>query len=201
MNEFWDQRIARRMVRPLTHTFVTPNHLTTLRLIVGLIAVTGFSTGIYFWSNMAAIGFVVSNLLDHTDGELARITGQTSTFGHYYDLVSDALIYILFFVCIGIGVQRSMPDSGAMLMGFLAGISVASIFWFRMKIESWQGKASVRQPYFLGFELEDILYLVPFITLLNGLKPFLVLAAMVSPWVAIFLGWKYFRIGKSRNLN
>ena len=34
----WDARLARRLVAPLIETRVTPNHLTTLRLGVGLAA-------------------------------------------------------------------------------------------------------------------------------------------------------------------
>mgnify|MGYP004235791125 CR=1 FL=1 len=34
----WDQRIARFLVRPLVHTRVTPNHITSLRLLSGLAA-------------------------------------------------------------------------------------------------------------------------------------------------------------------
>ena len=199
MNKTWDQRIARRMVRPLTNTRVTPNHLTTLRLLVGLIAVSGFTIGDYLWSNLAALGFAVSSLLDHTDGELARMTGQTSAWGHYYDLASDALVHILLFVCIGIGLQRQMPGGGVLPMGFLAGISVWSIFWFRMKIEDSKGKGAVQQPHITSFEMEDVLYLLPFVTLLDGLKLFLVLAAIVSPGVAIIFGWQYFKLIKPNN--
>ena len=194
MNENWDQRIARQMVRPLVNTWVTPNHLTTLRFFIGLISVAGFTSGDYLYSNVAALGFAVSNLLDHTDGELARMTGQTSTLGHYYDLASDAVIHILLFVCIGVGLQQQMSDGGAIPMGFLSGISVWSIFWFRMKIENIEGKDAIKQPNFAGFEMEDVLYLLPIVTLLDGLKLFLILSTTVSPWVAILFGWQYFKL-------
>ena len=32
----WDARLARSLVRPLVDTPVTPNHLTTVRLLIGL---------------------------------------------------------------------------------------------------------------------------------------------------------------------
>ena len=34
----WDARLARRLVAPLIGSWVTPNHLTTLRLAVGIAA-------------------------------------------------------------------------------------------------------------------------------------------------------------------
>src|ERR1700761_5727497 len=100
----WDARLARRLVAPLIDSSVTPNHLTTLRLLVGLGAAAAFLPGSYAWSNVAALLLVLSNFLDHTDGELARMSGKTSRFGHVYDLASDAVVTILLFIAIGIGV-------------------------------------------------------------------------------------------------
>ena len=199
MNEALDQRIARWMVRPLVNTSVTANHLTTLRLLVGLIAVAGFTAGDYIWSNLAALGFGLSNLLDHTDGELARMKGQTSKWGHYYDLTADATIHILLFICIGIGLKQQILGGETILMGLLAGISVWSIFWFRMKIEDQEGKKAVQQPKVAGFEMEDILYFLPLITLIDGLKLFLALASTVAPCIAIFFGCQYLKLKKFKN--
>src|SRR5271154_4372596 len=86
----WDARLARLLVEPLKDTRVTPNHLTTVRLAVGLAAAAAFLPGTYGWSNVAALLLVLSNFLDHTDGELARISGKSSRIGHLYDLASDA---------------------------------------------------------------------------------------------------------------
>ena len=38
MNDTWTHALARMAVRPLLGTGVTPNHLTTLRLLTGLLA-------------------------------------------------------------------------------------------------------------------------------------------------------------------
>jgi archaetidylinositol phosphate synthase len=78
----WDARLARRLVAPLIDSWVRPNHLTTLRLTVGLAAAAAFLPGSYGWSNVAALLLVLSNFLDHTDGELARMSGKTSRIGH-----------------------------------------------------------------------------------------------------------------------
>ena len=126
----WDARLARRLVAPLANSWVTPNHLTTLRLVVGLAAAAAFVPGTYGWSNLAALLLVCSNFLDHTDGELARMTGKTSRAGHLYDLASDALVTILLFVAIGIGVSK-MSGPGTLVppavQGAVAGIAVALI--------------------------------------------------------------------------
>src|SRR5438132_7654206 len=100
----WDARLARRLVTPLKDSRATPNHLTTIRLAVGLAAAAAFLPGTYGWTNVGALLMVLSNFLDHTDGELARISGKSSRIGHIYDLASDAVVTILVFMAIGIGV-------------------------------------------------------------------------------------------------
>ncbi len=41
----WDQRLARALVRPLRHTRVTPNAITTVALAQGLLAAWLFALG------------------------------------------------------------------------------------------------------------------------------------------------------------
>jgi phosphatidylglycerophosphate synthase len=192
----WDARLARRLVTPLRQSWVTPNHLTTLRLAVGLAAAWAFTYGTYGWSNLAALLLILSSFLDHTDGELARISGKSSRIGHLYDLVSDALVTILLFIAIGVGVGLGegarLPVPSA-LLGALAGSAIALIFLLRMRIEDMLGKAGTRQTTIGGFETEDILYLLPLVTLCNGLTRFLVAAAIGAPLFATWVVIDYFR--------
>jgi archaetidylinositol phosphate synthase len=193
----WDARLARRMVAPLIDSWVTPNHLTTLRLGVGLAAAAAFTPGSYGWSNLAALLLVLSNFLDHTDGELARMSGKTSRFGHLYDLACDAAVTILLFVAIGVGVgakggfDLSVPPA---ILGALAGTAIALIFFLRMRIEELHGKAATRQASLGGFETEDVLYLLPLATLSNALTPFLVASAICAPVYAIWVVIEYRRL-------
>ena len=78
----WDQRLAAIVVRPFANSFVTPNMMTGIGLAFGLGAALLFSLGEWSW---AGVLFVLAVFWDHTDGELARLTGQTSRFGHYFD--------------------------------------------------------------------------------------------------------------------
>jgi phosphatidylglycerophosphate synthase len=195
----WDARLGRRLVTPLKDTWVTPNHLTTVRLIVGVAGALAFTPGTWGWTNLAALLVIVSNFLDHTDGELARISGKTSRIGHLYDLASDAVVTILLFCCIGIGVAasgaRTMPSGWpAALMGTVAGAAVALIFYLRMRIEELLGKSGTKQSSLAGFETEDILYLLPLVTLFSGLTPFLIAAVVGAPLFALLVVADFIRV-------
>jgi phosphatidylglycerophosphate synthase len=192
----WDARLARRLVTPLKDTRATPNHLTTVRLAAGLAAAAAFLPGTYTWTNIAALLMVLSNFLDHTDGELARISGKTSRIGHIYDLASDALVTVLLFLAIGIGVGArvgSLLQLPPALLGLAAGGAVALIFYLRMRIEAMAGKSGTQQGSLGGFETEDILYLMPLVTLCNGLTNFLITAAIGAPLFAIWVTFDYWR--------
>jgi phosphatidylglycerophosphate synthase len=198
----WDARLGRRLVTPLKDSWVTPNHLTTVRLIVGLAGALAFTPGTWGWTNLAALLVILSNFLDHTDGELARISGKSSRIGHLYDLASDALVTILLFCCIGIGVAATAPRTlpfGAppALMGTVAGAAVALIFYLRMRIEELLGKAGTRQGSLAGFETEDVLYLLPLVTLFGGLTPFLLAASVGAPLFALLVVANFIRVRRA----
>jgi archaetidylinositol phosphate synthase len=195
----WDARLARRLVTPLKDTWVRPNHLTTVRLVAGIAAAGAFVPGTFGWSNLGALLLIVSNFLDHTDGELARISGKTSRIGHLYDLASDAGVIILLFIAIGVGVaarsHESLPLPPAFLGG-VAGCAIALIFLVRMRIEDIVGKIANQQGSFAGFETEDVLYLLPLVTVCNGLAPFLLAACIGAPLYAIWVVIDYRRVGR-----
>jgi archaetidylinositol phosphate synthase len=193
----WDARLARRLVAPLKDSWVTPNHLTTIRLGVGLAAAAAFLPGTYGWSNLAALLLILSNFLDHTDGELARITGRSSRLGHLYDLASDAAVTVLLFIAIGAGVaarHETVSPVPPPVLGVVAGCAVALIFLLRMRIEDMVGKSATRQASLGGFETEDVLYLLPLITLSNAVVPFLTAAALCAPLFAVWVVFDYRRV-------
>ena len=192
-----DAKLAAWLVYPLRNTAVTPNHLTTLRLLTGVIACALFATGDPWLVNVGALCFALSNFIDHTDGELARITGKTSKLGHYYDLASDAIVDILLFASIGIGLMHGPLGGNALFMGLLAGVAVAAIFQLRLMIGNITGRFKIDQPNIGLFEIEDVFYLLPLITFFGVLQPFLIIAAIGAPIFALWTLREYLA-GKRR---
>ena len=200
MPSTWDARLARHLVRPLKNTRVTPNHLTTVRLLIGVAGIACIAQGGYAWTNWGALLVVLSNFVDHTDGELARISGKSSKIGHFYDLASDALITVLLFISFGMAIAatsatNAAPEAfGPVLRGTVAGLAVALIFFLRMRIESRVGKSGTKQASAGGFETEDVLYLLPLVTLTNGIGPFLTAASIGAPLFAALVIIDYWRV-------
>ncbi len=80
---------VRALVLPFVPKFVTPNHLTVLRLVltpivVYLLAVGNFRFGIPL--------FVIAAATDAVDGSLARVRRNITSWGTLFDPVADKLL-------------------------------------------------------------------------------------------------------------
>jgi phosphatidylglycerophosphate synthase len=182
----WDSRLARWMVRPLRDTRVSPNHVTTASLLVGLAGAALYAGGTPGAANAGAVLYCLSAFLDHADGELARLSGKTSDFGHVYDRLADLAVKISLFTGMGIGLRAGPLGSWAVLLGLVAGVSLVAIFLLRTELARLDGPAAFEQPAAAGFEIEDVLYAVAPITWVGWLQPFVVAAAVGAPLFALW---------------
>lgn len=180
----WDARLARTVARAIAPRAVTPNTITAIGLAVGLGGAALFALG-GEWARWGAIGFAISFFLDHVDGELARLTEQSSRFGHYFDVVAGGLVIAGTFIGMGIGIGGFYSN----VAGVLAGFTIAVIFAVRLELERRNGSKATVQPNFAGFEIEDVLYLIVPIAWSDTLDTLLTLAAIGAP---AYLLWQLF---------
>jgi len=168
----YDQRLARVLVAPFRHTALHPNHLTTVTLILGQAAAVMFAVNIDLaWC--AALLYMLAVFSDHMDGELARMTGKTSSFGHDYDYIVGGMNYTSLFIGIGIGLHETV-GAWTTALGFAAGLSNPFILYLRMRMERKFGLEAVEHPARAGFELEDFVYLIGPITWSAGVLWFFI---------------------------
>ena len=189
----WIHRGVRILVRPLAKTPVTPNQITTLRLLTGIGAAAAFAVGEIFWQNVGGVIFVLSLVLDRADGELARLGGKSSLWGHRFDLISDGLANGLVFVGIGVGLRESVLAYWALPMGVLAGGAVSAVLWLVVRVESSQGLRALELPPAGGFDADDAMLAVPIAVWLGGAVPLLIAAAIGAPVFATLFFWWYRR--------
>ncbi|MSO74031.1 MAG: CDP-alcohol phosphatidyltransferase family protein [Alphaproteobacteria bacterium] len=189
-----DLRLARLLVRPLVCTAVTPNHLTTLRLVLGLGACVSYGAGGNLWFVIGSLLFLLSTLMDHADGELARLSGKSSKVGHVYDLAADIAVQVLLFIAIGIGLRDTWLGASGLALGLLAGAAVAALFVVCQTLETRLGGKQAGLPRFAGFDAEDALYVIAPITWIGGLEMLLIAAASGAPLFLAWLLWQHRRV-------
>jgi archaetidylinositol phosphate synthase len=189
--------VGRWLILPLVNTPVTPNHLTTLRLLTGIAAAVAFAMGDYFWTVWGGVLFAVSALLDRADGELAKLSGKSSNWGHWYDLYCDAVVNVVLFFGIGIGLTESALGHWAWKMGLLSGFSIALTFWIVFRLHESGSHPSEAFSYPDRIDLDDSLFLVCIFAWFNGMLPLLIAASVCAPAFLIFALWQYFTLKSS----
>ena len=187
----WTHRLARFAVVPLLGTAVRPNHLTTARLVTGLLACALFALGSREGNLWGGVFWLLSAFLDRADGELARLGGMQSAQGHAYDYACDVVINGLFFVSIGVGLRMSDLTQWSLLMGVISGASVSLASLWSEALE--RGMVSGAKAYegAGGFDFDDILYVFAPIAWLGLLPPLLVGATVGGP---IFAAVTWYRL-------
>ena len=187
----WIHRMVRpTVVKPLAGTPVTPNQLTTARLLAGLTAAGIMAIG-PAWQGIAAGVFVLSVVLDRADGDLARLTGKTSPGGHRYDMIADAVCNALILIGLGIGLREG--GEWSIPMGVLAGLSVAVILWMVMRMEEMGGHRAAELPSLGGFDADDAVLLLPVFVWLGIADGLLTAAAVIAPLAALLFFVMYWR--------
>lgn len=187
----WIHRLVRPMVEPFVDSPVTPNQVTTLRLIFGLSASAACMAGGQTWIGIGGVLFLISMLLDRADGTLARLSGKKSSFGHRYDLVSDAVCNAIIFIGLGIGLRDGPLGGWSVLLGVSAGLAVGAVLLMVVVAERQQGERAAELPNLAGFDADDGMVLVPIALWLGWALPLLYLAASITPLFALLFAWRY----------
>ena len=189
----WIHCLVRPLVEPLANSSVTPNHVTTMRLIFGLSASAACMVGGQGWLSVGGALFVIALLLDRADGILARSSGKMTRFGHRYDLVSDAISNAMIFVGLGIGLRDGPLGWWTALLGVMAGLAVVAILGMVVRAEGRAGERAAELPSMSGFDADDGIVVVPIALWLGWSLPLLSVAAAVTPLFAVFFAWKHRR--------
>jgi archaetidylinositol phosphate synthase len=194
IGDSWTHRLARPLVRPLVGTGITPNHLTTARLVTGLMAVAALCPGTPSWTWWAGGLWLLSAFLDRADGELARIGNMASPEGQAWDYQVDLIVNPSFFVGIGVGLRHSALGLYAIPLGIVAGASVfLAAYWSEALVQRQGGDTKAYSGAF-GFDLDDLLYLLAPMAWLGWLAPILVGTVIGGPLMAMLTAWRLYRL-------
>jgi phosphatidylglycerophosphate synthase len=187
-------RLARPLVRPLVGTGITPNHLTTLRLVTGLVTCALLVAGDRQWTWWAGWAWLLTVFLDAADGELARIGNMATPAGHDYDYAVDNAVNSAFFLAAGIGLRNAALGNWAIGLGIVAGLSVLLSSLWSEAIERRQNFAKKAYDGALGFDLEELLYLMAPLAWLDWLLPVVIGAAIGGSVMMTLTGWRLWRL-------
>ena len=143
ISRYINRPISTALSRVVVNTPVTPNQISISTLVISLVS-AGFAVqGGYMGFLIAGLLFQLASIIDGTDGEVAKLTFQSSQRGEWIDTVCDNVSYLAFLTGLIVGVQRSgLPDLyyQAGIIGFVAG--AASILNLTMSVRRDQDSGS-----------------------------------------------------------
>ena len=116
----------------LARTPATANVITALSLAFGLAGAWCLARGGYDNDVIWLVLIIVCYVFDNSDGEIARIKDQSSTFGMHFDTFVDFIVHAAIFLAIGVGHGRLTGiaawdwlcwiAAAAMLGNYLSGV-------------------------------------------------------------------------------
>lgn len=118
--------LAFGFVKLIYNTSLTPNQISYLALTIGVIGGALFSQGTYAASVIAATLLIIYDVLDCSDGQLARMKKNGTLTGRIIDGFSDYIVTVAAYIGIGIGLSLQTGDPVyAWALTAAAGISNA----------------------------------------------------------------------------
>jgi phosphatidylglycerophosphate synthase len=124
-----DTAFHRRLSRPLTRLAIalglTANQVSVLSLLVGLVAVWAFWRATPGSALVGLLLYAAAVVLDHSDGEVARLMLSESRLGEWLDVVSDTVIHALLVLAMGVTAGAAGGRAGLGL-GVLAAVGVVA---------------------------------------------------------------------------
>jgi phosphatidylglycerophosphate synthase len=126
VDRYLHRRGSRWLSRLLVRTPVTPNHVSLVSLLIGLVAIWCFWHATAASAVVGVLVYALACIVDHADGEIARLAFQESRLGANLDWTIDTIIHGG--IVLGIGVS-----SGGRLMGVVGlvaaiGVTLSAVF-------------------------------------------------------------------------
>ena len=152
----WSHLLVRPLARPLIRLGVTPNQITALHLIVGLITVAAIAWGTPAAEIGAGFGWLFACLLDRLDGEVARIGDMCTPAGHKFDCFVDTTLSSLYFLGLGVGLRDAPQPFGwiAVACGVIACASQLTLSQVAEDFDSQSDDGKILASRW-GFDADD----------------------------------------------
>jgi phosphatidylglycerophosphate synthase len=116
--DIWFNRpLGRFLSKALLHTPVSPNQVTVLSGLIGLVSAWFFAQGTHWAGIAGALLLQLSALVDCVDGDLARIGFKESPIGKWLDIGVDQVVHVAVFAAIAMGLWRQGTDAPVLWLG------------------------------------------------------------------------------------
>lgn len=146
-----DRAVHRRLSRPVTRAAIalgiSPNQVSVASLLVGLAAAWCTWNAGAGGALAGLLVYVAAVVLDHADGEVARLTLAESRLGEWLDILVDTVVHAALVVAMGVTAQ-AVAGGGALL----GPVGALGIVLSAVAARAWPGAADTA----IGGVLHDL---------------------------------------------
>jgi len=145
IDKYLNRKISSFITALLIRTPVSANQVTIFNSFIGLSSIFFFMNGSYYNILIGAVIFQVNTIVDHCDGEIARQKNQSSRFGFWLDVTTDAIVSTVVVISAGIGISTYLNEPSYIVWGAMAGcgILVSSLLVFYNAVKRDSDKDSL----------------------------------------------------------
>ena len=203
-DSFLDRTVTRFFSHQLTRFFLktplSPNIITLLSLVIGLVSAVYFFQGTYENNLIGAGLLLLSAWIDCTDGEIARLKFMESKIGGKLDIICDNLVHFAVFLSIGIGLYQATGQIIFIILGAFAVLG--SLFLFLLlsssiidekKKSSGNPALMVKKDLTAKLANRDFIYLIFLMALVGRVDVFIFITAVGSNFFAGYLIYSRFK--------
>jgi len=197
IDTYFNRKVANRLTRLFVKAGWSPNAITSLSILIGLLSAVLFAQGAYVTGVMGALLFQVSAIVDCCDGDVARLTFRESAFGERFDIIGDNVVHMAIFGALGWAGYANGGGSLFLALGLLAMIGNGFSLWAVMRMkgrdarQGWASPVQAKRSAFIVKNLasRDFSIVVLLFAVLNLLNVFLWLAAIGSNVFWMMTAW------------
>jgi phosphatidylglycerophosphate synthase len=201
VDRFFNRKVSRWFTRMFLAAGLSPNAITILATLVGLVAAAGFGVGTYSAGIIAALLFQLAAVIDCCDGEVARLTFTESPFGAWLDIAMDNVVHMAIFAGIAVGSYLGVKGSDSAWVPLALGAAAVAgngfSFWLVTRAQNIRSVSGWRTPIqaaWADFMLKhvasrDFSVIVLIFAVLDKLDWFLWMAAIGSVTFSLMMLW------------
>jgi len=128
VDEYLHRRLSRGLTRVLVHTPATPNQVSALSLSIGLGAVWAFWDATPLSAAVGVVVYLMACVVDHSDGELARLTFQESRLGAHLDWAIDTGVHSGLVLAMAVSAGPGTVTTTVIGLVGSAGVALSALF-------------------------------------------------------------------------
>jgi CDP-L-myo-inositol myo-inositolphosphotransferase len=185
VSKILNRPISLRITKLLLKTGITPNQISVLSTVIGLVGASFFFSGEYFYLILGGILIHIHSIVDGCDGEVARLKLRQTKYGGWLDSVLDRYVDAAIIFGLAYGYWSITGDVTIWIIGFFALIGTFLNSYTSDKYDSIfkNGDMAKRSKFRMGRDVRLLLIVIGALT--NQIPIMLIILAVMANFEAI----------------